>query len=139
MTTQKSGTLTPADFGTPTSGVLLPGATSAPRNARRSFSTRADFDPPIFKTSVGGRGMRRRQARRPPRQVRGDSPKARQEDERREEASFVIDALMHTWAGPDAGKRGVFAKEVAQLGIDAKAPTTEVLGIELAPASQHTS
>lgn len=42
--------------------------------------------------------------------------------------AFVIDALMHTWAGPnaDAGKRAVFAKVVAQLGIDAKAIEKQV-------------
>jgi ParB/RepB/Spo0J family partition protein len=42
--------------------------------------------------------------------------------------AFVIDALMHTWAGPnaDAGKRAIFAKVVAQLGIDAKAIEKQV-------------
>ncbi|HEX8155370.1 MAG TPA: ParB/RepB/Spo0J family partition protein [Thermoanaerobaculia bacterium] len=37
--------------------------------------------------------------------------------------AFVIDALVQTWAGPnaDAGKRAVFAKVIAQLGVDAKA------------------
>ncbi|HYK01046.1 MAG TPA: ParB/RepB/Spo0J family partition protein [Thermoanaerobaculia bacterium] len=36
--------------------------------------------------------------------------------------AFVIDALVHAWAGPnaDAGKRAVFAKVIAQLGVDAK-------------------
>ncbi|HEX8254628.1 MAG TPA: ParB/RepB/Spo0J family partition protein [Thermoanaerobaculia bacterium] len=42
--------------------------------------------------------------------------------------AFIIDALMHTWAGPnaDAGKRTVFAKVVAQLGIEAKAIEKQV-------------
>ena len=42
--------------------------------------------------------------------------------------AFVIDALMHTWAGPNAdpGKRSVFAKVVAQLGIDTKAIEKQV-------------
>ena len=37
--------------------------------------------------------------------------------------AFVIDALVQTWAGPnaDAGKRAVFAKVLAQIGVDAKA------------------
>ena len=37
--------------------------------------------------------------------------------------AFVIDALVQTWAGPnaDAGKRAVFARVIAQLGVDAKA------------------
>jgi ParB/RepB/Spo0J family partition protein len=42
--------------------------------------------------------------------------------------AFVIDALMCTWAGPnaDTGKRAVFAKVVGQLGIDAKAIERQV-------------
>jgi ParB/RepB/Spo0J family partition protein len=42
--------------------------------------------------------------------------------------AFVIDALVHAWAGPnaDAGKRALFAKVVAQLGVDAKAVEKQV-------------
>jgi len=42
--------------------------------------------------------------------------------------AFVIDALVHAWAGPnaDAGKRAVFAKVIAQLGVDAKAVEKQV-------------
>jgi ParB/RepB/Spo0J family partition protein len=42
--------------------------------------------------------------------------------------AFVIDALVHAWAGPnaDAGKRAVFAKVIAQLGVDAKAIEKQV-------------
>jgi ParB/RepB/Spo0J family partition protein len=42
--------------------------------------------------------------------------------------AFVIDALVQTWAGPnaDAGKRAVFAKVIAQLGVDAKAIEKQV-------------
>ena len=42
--------------------------------------------------------------------------------------AFVIDALVHAWAGPnaDAGKRAVFAKVVAQLGVAARAVEKQV-------------
>jgi len=42
--------------------------------------------------------------------------------------AFVIDALVQAWAGPnaDARKRAVFAKVIAQLGVDAKAIEKQV-------------
>jgi ParB/RepB/Spo0J family partition protein len=42
--------------------------------------------------------------------------------------AFVIDALVQTWGGPnaDAGKRAVFGKVIAQLGVDAKAIEKQV-------------
>lgn len=42
--------------------------------------------------------------------------------------AFVIDALVHAWVGPNAdiGKRAVFAKVIAQLGVDAKAVEKQV-------------
>lgn len=54
--------------------------------------------------------------------------------------AFVIDALVHTWAGPnaDVGKRAVFAKVVAQLGIDAKAIEKQVGGDFVAKAAEKS-
>jgi hypothetical protein len=54
--------------------------------------------------------------------------------------AFVIDALMHTWAGPnaDAGKRAVFAKVIVQLGVDTKAIERKVRSDFAAKAAGKT-